>query len=113
LPKADLVELVAPMLEEITGGDDAKGEEIAEALWERLTGGHGLLEAVEDAPRALATAVHLGNNLGVEDEAEKRAAAAAAADKLATLSVDDTKAKAAQVCETTPRRQSKCFIFLL
>lgn len=96
LPKADLVELVTPMLEEITGGDDAKGEEIAEALWERLTGGHGLLEAVEDAPRALATAVHLGNNLGVEDEAEKRAAAAAAADKLATLSVDDTKAKAAQ-----------------
>mmetsp|Transcript_1826 Transcript_1826/g.4755 ORF Transcript_1826/g.4755 Transcript_1826/m.4755 type:complete len:654 (+) Transcript_1826:192-2153(+) len=95
LPKVDLVEMVAPMLEELTGGDTDAAEALAGKLWERLTGGQGLVEAVEEAPRALAAAVHLGDNLGVEDEAEKRAAAAAAADKLATMTVDDRKARAA------------------
>lgn len=95
LPKVDLVEMVAPMLEELTDGDAEAAEALAGRLWERLTGGQGVVEAVEVAPRALAAAVHLGDNMGVEDEAEKRAAAAAAADKLATMTVDDRKARAA------------------
>ena len=37
----DLVEYVAPMLEELCGGDDAAARTKAEALWARLKGGAG------------------------------------------------------------------------
>lgn len=91
LPKIELVELVAPMLEELCGGDAAAAEDLAGQLWQRLTGGQGRVEAAEDkGTRALVAAVNLGDNMGIEDEADKRARELEEeAQRLSALAVDD------------------------
>mmetsp|Transcript_8463 Transcript_8463/g.31260 ORF Transcript_8463/g.31260 Transcript_8463/m.31260 type:complete len:347 (+) Transcript_8463:98-1138(+) len=58
LPREDLVEMVAPMLEELCDGDESKADTLATSLWETLSAEHGT--AQETGFRKLENAVRMG-----------------------------------------------------
>ena len=103
LPRDELVELVAPMLDELCGGDGAAAEARADDVWRRLTEGEGAATAAdEELTHRLESAVRIGegggeaaaSDVGALAAARARAAASTAA-SLPTLSAkDEAKSRA-------------------